>query len=45
MTNKAYAREKLLGLVADLSDVSEVEQEVRTQGNQFTVIVRGKRGN
>lgn len=43
MTNKDYAKQKLLALVEELSDVSEVEQEVRPQGNQFTVIVRPKR--
>lgn len=43
MTNKDYARQKLAGLVEQLKDVSEVEQEVKPQGNQFTVIVRPKR--
>lgn len=44
MTNKDYARQKLAGLVEELMDVSEVEQEVKPQGNQFTAIVRPKRG-
>jgi len=44
MTNKDYARQKLAGLVQELMDVSEVEQEVKVQGNQFTAIVRPKRG-
>ena len=44
MTNKDYAKKKLMGLVEDLKEVSDVEQEVKPQGNQFTVIVRPKRG-
>ncbi len=44
MTNKDYAKTKLRGLVTQLSDVSEVEQEVRSQGNMFSAIVRPKRG-
>lgn len=43
MTNKDYARQKLNGLVQELMDVSEIEQEVKPQGNQFTAIVRPKR--
>ncbi|HCI03295.1 MAG: translation initiation factor IF-3 [Euryarchaeota archaeon] len=44
LTNKAYAKEKLLGVVKDLANVSEVEQEIKPQGNQFIVILRPKRG-
>ena len=44
MTNKDYAKTKLMGLVEDLKEVADVEQEVKPQGNQFTVIVRPKRG-
>lgn len=44
MTNKDYAKQKLAGLVTQLADVSDVEQEVRGQGNQFSAIVRPKRG-
>ena len=44
MTNKDYARKKLAALVVELADVSEIEQEVKPQGNQFTAIVRPKRG-
>ena len=44
MTNKDYARKKLSALVLELADVSEIEQEVKPQGNQFTAIVRPKRG-
>lgn len=43
MTNKDYAKQKLEALVKDLSDVSEIEQPVRPQGKQFSVIVRQKR--
>lgn len=43
MTNKDYARQKLQGLVDELSDATEVEQPVKPQGNQFTAIVRPKR--
>jgi translation initiation factor IF-3 len=43
-TNKAYAKEKLVTIVTDLKEVSEVEQEIRAQGNQFIVILRGKKG-
>lgn len=43
MTNKAYARTKLQGLVDQLADVTEVEQPIKPQGNMFSVILRGKR--
>lgn len=43
MTNKEYAREKLRNLVAELEEVSDVEQELKPQGNQFSMIVRPKR--
>ncbi len=43
MTNKDYAKQKLMGLVEDLKEVADIEQEVKPQGNQFTVIVRPKR--
>lgn len=43
MTNKEYAKNKLSALVKDLSDVTEVEQEIRSQGNQFSVVLRSKR--
>lgn len=43
MTNKDYARKKLQGLVLELAEVSDIEQEVKGQGNQFTAIVRPKR--
>ncbi|MCA9370482.1 MAG: translation initiation factor IF-3 [Candidatus Peregrinibacteria bacterium] len=45
MTNKDYAKQKLAGLVTQLTDVADVEQEVKPQGNQFSAIVRPKRGN
>jgi len=44
MTNKDYARDKLMGVVKDLEDIAEVETELRRQGNTFIVIIRGKRG-
>lgn len=43
LTNKGYAEEKLKGLVDQLSDVAEVEQEIKKQGNQFIVIMRAKK--
>lgn len=41
-TNKDYAKEKLKALVNDLADFSEVESEIKPQGNQFIVILRPK---
>ncbi len=43
LTNKDYARKKLGSLVEVLADAAEVEQEMRPQGNQFSVILRPKR--
>ena len=43
-TNKAYARNKLATLLAELSDCSEIEKEIALQGNQFIAVVRQKRG-
>ncbi len=43
MTNKSYAKEKLMGVVDDLKDCSEVEQDLKPQGNQFSVILRPRR--
>lgn len=42
-TNKQYAADKLRKLIAELSDVAEVDQEVKAQGNQFIAVVRAKR--
>lgn len=42
-TNKQYAVEKLKKLLTDLADVSEVEQDVKQQGNQFIAVLRPKR--
>lgn len=42
-TNKDYAKQKLHSLVQELADVSEIEQDLKPQGNQFTIIVRPKR--
>ena len=43
MANKDYAKEKLGGLVSDLGEVAEIEQDIKQQGRQFIVIVRAKR--
>lgn len=40
LTNKDYAVQKLKGLIADLKDFSELEQDVKAQGNQFIAVVR-----
>lgn len=42
LTNKDYAIQKLKGLMKDIADVSEVEQEIKAQGNQFIAVVRPK---
>ena len=42
LTNKDYAVQKLKGLIKDVSDVSELEQEIKSQGNQFVAVVRPK---
>lgn len=42
LSNRDYARVKLQGIVKDLEDVSEIEQEIRQIGPQFHVILRGK---
>ena len=43
MANKEYATTKLKTIVSDLQDVSEVEQEMKRQGDSFIVILRPKR--
>lgn len=43
MTNKQYAKDKLTKIVEDMSEVADIEQDVRPQGNQFTVILRSKK--
>ncbi|MEK7218816.1 MAG: translation initiation factor IF-3 [Patescibacteria group bacterium] len=43
LANKEYAVQKLKGILQGLADVSEVEQEVRRQGDQFIAILRPKR--
>ncbi len=40
LTNKEYAVQKLKTLITSLSDVAEVEMDVRMQGNQFIAVVR-----
>ncbi|HAI98225.1 TPA: translation initiation factor IF-3 [Candidatus Peribacteria bacterium] len=42
LTNSSYARQKLEGLIADLKDCAEVEQEVKQHGTQFVAVVRAK---
>jgi translation initiation factor IF-3 len=42
-TNKAYAREKLATLVAELGDIADIEQPIKPQGNQFIVVLKAKR--
>lgn len=44
MTNKEYASQKLRNVIAMLEDAAEVEQEIKLQGNQFIVVLRGRRG-
>ncbi|MEN9561453.1 MAG: hypothetical protein RIQ56_726 [Candidatus Parcubacteria bacterium] len=41
--NKDYAIEKLKSILKDLGDVSEIEQEIKRQGDQFIAILRPKR--
>ncbi len=43
LANKDYAIQKLKGVMAGLADVSEVEQEIKRQGDQFIAILRPKR--
>ena len=40
LTNKDYAIQKLRLLVTELKSESEVEQDIRMQGNQFVVVLR-----
>lgn len=42
-TNKDYAIEKLHKLLLSLQDVSDIEQEIRQQGNQFVAVIRPKK--
>ncbi len=43
LANKEYAIQKLKGVLESLKDVSEVEQEIKRQGDQFIAILRPKR--
>ncbi len=43
LTNKDFAIQKLKALMASLSDVAEVEQDVKSQGTQFIAVIRPKR--
>jgi translation initiation factor IF-3 len=42
LTNKDYAIQKLKGLMKDLAEHAEVEQEIKSQGNQFIAVMRPK---
>jgi len=42
LSNKDYAKTKLLSIVEGLKECSEVEQELKQQGPLFHVILRGK---
>lgn len=43
LANKDYAIEKLKNLLISLQDVSDVEQEIKRQGDQFIAILRPKK--
>ena len=43
LSNKAFAADKLKGVIAALSDDAEVETEMRMQGNNFVVVLRAKK--
>lgn len=43
LANKQYARDKLSALVEQIMDVAEIEQEIKPQGNMFSIVIRGKR--
>lgn len=43
LANKDYAIDKLKGVMAALTEVSEVEQEIKRQGDQFVAILRPKK--
>lgn len=43
LANKEYGINKLKGVVEALKDAADVEQEVKRQGDQFTVILKPKR--
>ena len=43
LANKEYAINKLKGILEGLKDVSDIEQEIKRQGDQFIAILRPKR--
>ena len=43
LSNKDYAVQKLKGLLKELEEVAEVEQDVKPQGKDFFAVVRPKR--
>ena len=42
LANKDYAIQKLKGILESLKDVSDIEQEVKRQGDQFIAILKPK---
>jgi translation initiation factor IF-3 len=42
LTNKDYAVQKLKGMIQEMGEVSEVEQDIKMQGNQFIAVLRPK---
>jgi translation initiation factor IF-3 len=42
LTNKQFAVQKLKGVLQQMADIADVEQDVRAQGNQFMAVVRPK---
>ncbi len=42
LANKDYAAQKLKGIVNELLDVAEVEEDIKLQGNQYIAILRPK---
>ncbi len=43
LANKDYAIEKMKNLLLSLADVSELEQDIKRQGDQFIAILRPKK--
>lgn len=42
LTNRDYAIQKLKNLITQLGDVSELEQDIKAQGNQYFAVLRPK---
>lgn len=43
LSNKAFAADKIKGVIAALADHAEVEQDMRMQGTSFVVVLRAKK--